>query len=170
MLGEQPMMSNASGTLYELFGVTPKCSDGELREAFRALLLRYHPDQNPRSVEAATEKTREILAAYEQLRTWRTGDRPRASTTLSHGQTERVRVKIRVEFSSGVSLDRIAELKQELRNAWNELAGHPHDIKAALRFVRAAFQGGRPETAEDLLRNPTLVFCGADSGPDVLSQ
>jgi hypothetical protein len=59
--------------------------------------------------------------------------------------------------SFGVSLGRISELKRELRDAWTEFGARPHDIKAALRFVRAAFQGGGADVVEDLQSNSKLV-------------
>src|SRR5207249_4143526 len=48
-------------------------------------------------------------------------------------------------------------LKEELRDAWREFGDRQYDVKAALRLVRAAFQGGRPDVLDALLGNAKLV-------------
>lgn len=51
---------------YDLLGVDPEASPGELRQAYRRLALEYHPDHNPDNPEAET-RFKEIKAAYEVL-------------------------------------------------------------------------------------------------------
>jgi hypothetical protein len=50
-------------------GLHEKPTNEEIKKAFRNLILKYHPDKNPDD-PSATEKTREIICAYEAL----TGD------------------------------------------------------------------------------------------------
>jgi hypothetical protein len=148
--------------LYKLLEVAPGCTDEDLRKSYCRVLLRVHPDLNPTSVEAAANKTREVLIAYTYLSDWRRAhsksqgevvddvvwDREVSSGgfTIRHGK-------------SGVSpdLNRIAALKQELRDAWRWFAAQQYDIKAALRLVRAAFHGERVDVVDDLIRNAKLV-------------
>lgn len=156
-------MGRSIHSTYGLFDVAPDCSDAELRKAFCRLLLQYHPDVNRDNFEIATAKTQEVLGAYERLTEWRVAhpgvavsdeqqfDDARISSDINTGIT------ITISSPFRVSLDRIAALKQELREAWEEFARRSYDVKSALRFVRAAFQGGRPDAADDLLINAKLI-------------
>lgn len=51
---------------YEVLGVSRDADDGELKRAYRALALRYHPDHNQND-KAAEEKFKEVSAAYAVL-------------------------------------------------------------------------------------------------------
>lgn len=51
---------------YEVLGVSRNASQDEIKQAYRKLAKKYHPDLHPRDAEAA-RKMQEINAAYEQL-------------------------------------------------------------------------------------------------------
>ena len=51
---------------YSILGVPRKASQNEIRQAYRALARRYHPDQN-KDDPNATEKFREVVEAYQVL-------------------------------------------------------------------------------------------------------
>lgn len=53
--------------LYEILGVEKTSSDDEIKRAYRKLALKYHPDKNPDNTEEATEKFKEVTAAYNIL-------------------------------------------------------------------------------------------------------
>lgn len=54
---------------YQVLGVPPGASEETVREAYRDLVRKYHPDQFPdaRAKELAEAKMREINAAYDAI-------------------------------------------------------------------------------------------------------
>ena len=63
-------MSTELGWAYDMLGVKPGVSDGELKAAHRDLAKVWHPDRflhDPRLQEKAQEKLKQINEAYEQL-------------------------------------------------------------------------------------------------------
>lgn len=52
---------------YKVLGVGPNASDEEIKQAYRRLAKKYHPDLNPGDQEAA-RKMQEVNAAYEQIK------------------------------------------------------------------------------------------------------
>ena len=68
---------------YEILGVSPTSSDDEIKEVYRALARKYHPDNygddNPLK-DLANEKMQQINAAYDQIQKER-------STKTSSGGT-----------------------------------------------------------------------------------
>jgi len=55
---------------YSVLGITPNATDDEVKEAYRVLVRKYHPDNyaddNPLK-ELATEKMQEINEAYDEI-------------------------------------------------------------------------------------------------------
>lgn len=52
-------------TYYDILGISKDATDSDIKKAFRALSLKYHPDRNPS--EDTTEKFQKIGEAYEVL-------------------------------------------------------------------------------------------------------
>ena len=52
---------------YKVLGVSPDASDEEIKQAYRRLAKKYHPDLNPGDQEAA-RRMQEVNAAYEQIK------------------------------------------------------------------------------------------------------
>jgi molecular chaperone DnaJ len=52
---------------YQVLGVNPGASDEEIKQAYRRLAKKYHPDRNPGDEEAARQMQR-VNAAYEQIK------------------------------------------------------------------------------------------------------
>ncbi len=66
----------ASDSDYALLGLTIAASDAELRRRYRQLLARHHPDKlardaGPAERALAEEKTRNLIAAYERIKSAR---------------------------------------------------------------------------------------------------
>ncbi len=58
---------------YKVLGVSPDATDDEIKKAYRALARKYHPDKYRDSdlADLASEKMKEINAAYEEIKTLR---------------------------------------------------------------------------------------------------
>lgn len=52
---------------YQILGVSPDASDEEVKQAYRRLAKKYHPDLNPGDQEAA-RRMQEVNAAYDQIK------------------------------------------------------------------------------------------------------
>lgn len=52
---------------YKVLGVSPDASDEQIKQAYRRLAKKYHPDLNPGDQEAA-RKMQAVNAAYEQIK------------------------------------------------------------------------------------------------------
>ena len=52
---------------YKVLGVSRDASDDEIKQAYRRLAKKYHPDLNPGD-QAAAQKMQEVNAAYEQIK------------------------------------------------------------------------------------------------------
>jgi DnaJ-class molecular chaperone len=53
-------------TYYEILGIKKTASQAEIKQSFRRLALRYHPDKNKNS-EESKKKFMQIVEAYEVL-------------------------------------------------------------------------------------------------------
>jgi curved DNA-binding protein CbpA len=74
---------------YKILGVSPSDDDDKIKQAYRELVRKYHPDKYTDSdlAELANEKMKEINAAYEQIRTER-ASRSSQGSTSSYGSTD----------------------------------------------------------------------------------
>ena len=52
---------------YKILGIPKTATQTEIKQAYRKLAIKYHPDKNPTNKEAATEKFKSISEAYDVL-------------------------------------------------------------------------------------------------------
>ncbi|HIE06096.1 MAG TPA: molecular chaperone DnaJ [bacterium (Candidatus Stahlbacteria)] len=52
---------------YEILGISRNASADEIKQAYRSLAKKYHPDLNPDNCKEAEEKFKEVSEAYEVL-------------------------------------------------------------------------------------------------------
>ena len=70
----KPSVELSPGDAYAILGVDESCSDAELKRAYRRMMNRHHPDKlvakglPEEMMQVATEKTREIKAAWDRLK------------------------------------------------------------------------------------------------------
>ena len=60
--------SDAKEDYYKILGISRKASDKEIKNAYRKLALKWHPDKNKGNTEKATKKFASISEAYETLK------------------------------------------------------------------------------------------------------
>ncbi len=68
---------------YKVLGVSPSATDDEVKDAYRKLAKKYHPDQYADSPlkDLADEKMKEINEAYDAITAQRKGGRRRTGLT-----------------------------------------------------------------------------------------
>lgn len=72
---------------YEVLGIARTATDDEIKQAYRTLAKKYHPDNyvNDPMAKIAEEKMKEINAAYEQIQKMRSD--PSAESDYGYGGT-----------------------------------------------------------------------------------
>ena len=124
---------------YKVLGVTRDASDEKIKEAYRELVKKYHPDnyQESHVKELAEEKMKEINEAYDEIQRQRSSGNSGGgfdfgsgfnnySSSGSYGGNEVFR-KIREQINAGnyyEAQSRLENMSQDMRNAeWNYLMG-----------------------------------------------
>lgn len=103
---------------YEILGVSPDATDTEVKNAYRALARKYHPDNyqsSPTLAKQAEEKMKEINAAYEEINKRRNRTRAGGKT---HSQSSYAEIRNMINA-------------RRIREAENALAAIPEAERGA---------------------------------------
>lgn len=128
---------------YEVLSVSRTASADEIRQSYRKLAMRYHPDRNPDDADAAV-KFREAAEAYEVLR-----DPEKRARYDRFGHAG-------VRGAGGAGFGSAEDIFSHFSDIFGDLFG----------FAQAS-SGPRPETGADLRYNLTITFKQAAHGDEV---
>jgi hypothetical protein len=105
---------------YEVLGIRPDATDTEVKNAYRRLARKYHPDNyasDPAKAEEAEEKMKEINAAYDEIQARRAG---KGTHSSEYGFTEVRRMIQQGRFGEADRL--LSAVPEEQRTAeWHYL-------------------------------------------------
>ena len=136
---------------YKVLGISPNASNEEVKKAYKALALKYHPDKNQGPMaEFAESKMKEINEAYDEILRRRAGGYSEQSSSYSDAlASARQRIAQGQFIEAELILDGIPN---DGRNAeWNYLKACVSAQKGAfadaMRFANVACEMA-PENAE----------------------
>lgn len=89
---------------FQVLGVSPDASEDEIRQAYRRLAKKYHPDLNPGDKTAA-QKMNEVNAAYDAIKNPQAYRQQQAQQQQQYRQYQQYQQQYRPDGQSGQSYD-----------------------------------------------------------------
>ena len=142
---------------YEVLGVSKSASEQDIKQAYRKLALKFHPDRNKGDKESE-EKFKEATEAYEVLR----DPKKRAYDKFGHGRSRALRFVRRLfDFSDIFGDFDFADIFEGFRVRFGA-GGRPRGRAAVLTSVRSFVtleEERRYEVQIKVPRNETCETC-----------
>ncbi len=116
---------------YKVLGISSSATDAEVKEAYREMVKKYHPDKNSNSPlnELADEKTAEVNSAFDEIMNIRRGSGNASSysngNSSYNGETDYQAIRAHIQSGSATTAEKMLDnVPNDLRNGeWYFLKG-----------------------------------------------
>ena len=148
-----------SNNPYKILGVSPDADDEAIKKAYRELARKYHPDRYTDTdlADLASEKMKEINAAYEEITRMREADAAAAGEArdgAAYGDTQRGGYSRR-SGNQGAYSDVGGGTNYRQQN-------YSADAKSKFTLIRNCINSGNISEAERLLQEVDMADRGAE--------
>lgn len=143
---------------YSVLGVSPSATDDEVKAAYRKLVKKYHPDRytDSRLKEEASEKLKEINAAYDEIERTRSGKGSAGGYQSTGGyQYQNTSAdprfnNIRMHINNGD-----LTIAESLLDAMTSRTAEWHYLKGVILLRRGWYDGARQHFTNAVQMDPT---------------
>lgn len=142
---------------YSVLGVNPSATDEEVKAAYRKLVKKYHPDRytDSKLKEEASEKLKEINAAYDEIERTRSGKGSAGGQSYSGYQYQNTSTdprfnNIRMHINNGD-----LTMAESLLDAMTSRPAEWHYLKGVILLRRGWYDGARQHFTNAVQMDPT---------------
>ncbi|MDB9349275.1 J domain-containing protein [Nodularia spumigena] len=122
---------------YEILGLTPGASQGQVKQAYRQLVKIWHPDRffDPREKRDAEEKIKEINVAYNQVKSQQLNTASAPSPTPTNTSTNQVNISVQrwdaqSFYNCGVENANEGKYEEAIADFTKAIRLNPHYVEA----------------------------------------